>query len=208
MTLVDFVRMHVPVASARVLDVGCGRGDLALELAAAGFDVVAIDPEAPEGSIFRRITIEDFSDHGRFDVVIASRSLHHVGDVGLALDRISAVLAPGGIFVVNDFAWDRVDEATADWYYGQRAMVAVAKGESSTSSAEPPIERWRSEHGHLNRYREMRSGVDERFDEQHFSWEPYLYEELGGVANEGLERALIAAGAIQAIGFRHVGACR
>jgi hypothetical protein len=51
----------------------------------------------------------------------------------------------------------------------------------------------------------MRGELDVRFAERHFSWEPYLHHELGGPATEELERAVIAAGAIQATGFRYVG---
>jgi 2-polyprenyl-3-methyl-5-hydroxy-6-metoxy-1,4-benzoquinol methylase len=34
----------------RVLEIGCGEGELATALAAAGHEVVAIDPEAPTGA--------------------------------------------------------------------------------------------------------------------------------------------------------------
>jgi hypothetical protein len=51
----------------------------------------------------------------------------------------------------------------------------------------------------------MRRELDSRFTERFFTWMPYLYGELGGVASEAEEQALIDAGAIQATGFRYVG---
>jgi 2-polyprenyl-3-methyl-5-hydroxy-6-metoxy-1,4-benzoquinol methylase len=108
MHLTDFVLAHLPSVPARVLEVGCGRGDLARALDAAGHEVVAIDPEAPEGRLFRRVTLEDFAEPGPFDAVVASRSLHHLPGLGEAVDRIAALVQPGGTFVVNDFAKERL----------------------------------------------------------------------------------------------------
>jgi hypothetical protein len=51
----------------------------------------------------------------------------------------------------------------------------------------------------------MRRGLDARFDPTTFEWVPYLHRDLGGVATEELERGLIEAGAINALGFRFVG---
>ena len=52
-----FVLSQLPPPPARVLEVGCGAGELALALDAAGYDVVAVDPRAPDGPIFRRTTL-------------------------------------------------------------------------------------------------------------------------------------------------------
>ncbi len=54
----------------------------------------------------------------------------------------------------------------------------------------------------------MRPALDARFDERSFSWEPYLYRELGGVTTRALEETLIKAGAIQATGYRYAGVRR
>src|ERR671933_451325 len=44
-----YVRSALPPAPARVLEVGAGSGELAADLRAAGYDVVAIDPAGGEG---------------------------------------------------------------------------------------------------------------------------------------------------------------
>jgi SAM-dependent methyltransferase len=56
---------ELPRPLARVLEVGCGRGELARKLAADGYEVLAIDPRAPEGPIFRRTTLEALRDERR-----------------------------------------------------------------------------------------------------------------------------------------------
>ena len=83
----EFVLGQIGDPPARVLEVGCGAGELAQALARAGHSVTAIDPRAPEGPSFRRVRIEEFSAPGPFDYVVASQSLHHV-------DELSSPSAP------------------------------------------------------------------------------------------------------------------
>lgn len=58
---------ELPSPPARVLEVGCGGGGLARALAADGYDLVAVDPNAPAGPIFRRTTLESLEDEEPFD---------------------------------------------------------------------------------------------------------------------------------------------
>ena len=74
----EFVLDQVGPPPAQVLEVGCGEGELAHALVRAGHSVMAIDPWAPEGPIFRRVGIEEFTDPGPFDYVAASLSPHHI----------------------------------------------------------------------------------------------------------------------------------
>ena len=78
----EFVLGQIGDSPARVLEDGCGKGELARALARVGYSVTAIDPRAPEGPIFRSVGIEEFSDAEPFDHVVASLSLHHVEDLG------------------------------------------------------------------------------------------------------------------------------
>src|SRR5438105_843642 len=94
MDFVAYVSRHLPPLPARVLEVGCGReGGVARELAAGGYDVLAIDPEAPAGPEYRRVTLEELDDPGPFDAVVAGRALHHIDPLAPALDKLSR-LAP------------------------------------------------------------------------------------------------------------------
>jgi SAM-dependent methyltransferase len=202
MHLTEFVLAQVPPVPSRILEVGCGKGDLARALDAAGHDVVAIDPEAPEGRLFRRVTLEDFAEPKLFDAVVASRSLHHLPGLGEAVAKIAALLRPGGTFIVNDFAKERLEGPTAEWYYEQRRALAAAGGKHAPATFEDCLH---AEHADIHGYADMRRALDGRLGERSFVWVPYLHEELGDDVSEELERALIEAGAIQATGFRYVG---
>jgi SAM-dependent methyltransferase len=184
-----------------VLEVGCGRGDLAEAVARLGYRVTAIDPEAPAGGVFQAVALEDFHDPGAFDAVLANRALHHIPDLCGALVKIAGLLRPGGRLIVNEHAWERLDEPTARWYLEQRA----ATDPDAPRSVEQCLAEWAADHAGLHSSASIRNELDKRFEERVFAWTPYLYGELGGVIDARAERVLIEAGAIQATGFRYVG---
>ena len=127
MSLANFVLRYLPPSPARVLEIGCGPvGDLTSAIAAAGYEIVAVDPVAPEGPLFRRLPFEDFTEPGPFDAVVASLAMHHIADLRRTADRIGDLLVPGGRFILEE--WDRerlLDEATARWYFHQRHAAAA-----------------------------------------------------------------------------------
>jgi SAM-dependent methyltransferase len=200
MDVATFIEAELPPAPARVLEVGCGEGALARRLASSGYRVVAIDPRAPEGDIFERVSLEDFADPGPFDAAVANRSLHHIPDLSRALDKVARLLRPGGRLIVYEHAWERMDEPTARWYVERHA--------ASHSHAQPTLDRWlrkwQADHAGLHGYDDLRSELDRLFAKRYFAWTPYLYGELG-VDAEAEERAQIEAGTIRATGFRYVG---
>jgi len=183
-----------------VLEVGCGYdGGVAPELAAEGYDVLAIDPEAPEGPLYRQIALEDLDDPGPFDAVVGGRVLHHVDPLDSALDKLAA-LAP--LLILDEFAWNHMDEPTIDWYESHHRLLVAA---GQTPKGPPDLAEWRARHTGLHTYEVLREEIDARYDELHFEWRPYFYRWLGGPATESLETGLIEAGAIRPIGFRYAG---
>ena len=204
-TFLEFVGEHLPPPPARVLEVGCGQGELTTSLSVAGYDVLGIDPLAPSGEHFRRLKLEDLEDSERFDAVVAGFSLHHIPDLHAAFDKIAGLLPPGGVLVVDEFGWDRLDDTTLDWLYGQRrALAAAGRGVVPASQDELGSE-WEAEHLGLHGFAALREALATRFDERAFEWTPFLYRTLAGIASEVLEQALIDASAIQALGFRYAG---
>ena len=100
----------------RVLELGCGEGDLALALAERGLDVTAIDlsPERVRAAEKRpvkgkvpRFLVGDLNTMelpaGPFDGVVAHDALHHVVALEDLLARVERVLRPGGTLLVLDF---------------------------------------------------------------------------------------------------------
>jgi SAM-dependent methyltransferase len=219
----EFVLGQIGNSPTRVLEVGCGEGELARTLARVGHSVTAIDPRAPEGPIFRRVRIEEFTDPTQFDHVVAILSLHHVEDLGMAVSNMANLLRAGGTLVVVEFAWDRIDEATAEWalerlpvaslsekpsWLGRRCQEwARGGGRETRAPAESYFAEWASEEG-FHSSRQIRDELGRRFVESHFEWVSYLYPDLGGDVSEADELAAIELGTINATGFRYVGTKR
>ncbi|WP_299371188.1 class I SAM-dependent methyltransferase [uncultured Tateyamaria sp.] len=97
--------------SSRALELGCGTGGTALELAPFLGEIVATDfsagmiaqAEAREGAENVRFLHADVFDGvlepGAFDVVMAFNLLHLIDDIDVSLARIHALLPPGGLFI-------------------------------------------------------------------------------------------------------------
>ena len=120
-----FVRGQLPPAPATVLEIGCGTvGGFVPALLNAGYDAVGVDPEAPEGPDYRRIEFERYEPPQPLECVVASLSLHHVADLEEVLDRLDALLVPGGVLVVVEWAWERFDETSAQWCFARLASPA------------------------------------------------------------------------------------
>ena len=209
-TFVRFALEQLPPPPVRVLEVGCGGGQVAVAVADAGYDVTGIDPRAPEGPLFRRVGIEEFSDAEGFDAVLASVSLHHLERLDEAVDRIAGFLRPGGLLVVEEFAKERIVGPTARWYHRQRQSFE----EIGLNDKPVPddfgawLAEWHDRHADVSPLGDVRRAIDRRFAERHAEWGAYLYDHWLHDAVEPLERELIAAGAIEPTGFRYVGELR
>ena len=73
-------------------------------LEATGYTATGVDPEAPPGPGYRQDEFERSELPCGLDAVIACTSLHHVAGLNEALDLVHALLAPGGVIVVVEWA--------------------------------------------------------------------------------------------------------
>ena len=103
----------------RVLELGCGEGNLSVELAARGMRVMAIDLSADRIERARKraeglnlgvqptwivADLNTFSlPESQFDCVVAHDSLHHVLHLDKVCESVRTALVPGGHFVVMDY---------------------------------------------------------------------------------------------------------
>jgi SAM-dependent methyltransferase len=199
----EFAVGHLPPPPSRLLEVGCGDGELALALENAGYAITAIDPEAPDGSIFRRARLEDFEDPDAYEAVIANVSLHHIENREAAVERVVGLLRPAGMLVLEEFASERLSGRTGRWYFDQRQALA---GDDSDlpSDFETWQGQWHRDHD-IHTYAAVRRELDRCFVEVTSAWVPYLYSYRLDDALEPIERDLIADGEIEAVGFRFVG---
>lgn len=198
-----FVLDQLPPPPRRVLEIGCGdEGGLVELLAAKGYDVLGVDPRAPDGERYLRTTFQEASNNlllGEWDAVVAGRVLHHVNPLGESLDLL-AELAP--LILVDEFAGDRIDGAAQDWYELHHSMLRA----SGVEPLGPPLlDEWRERHPGLHPHDVVLAALRERWDEIVLEWRPYLYRWLGGPSSEALEETLVDAGAFAAIGYRWAG---
>src|SRR5437879_2012383 len=107
----DVVLSALPPRCGRVLDVGCGDGRLASELAERCGEVVAIDLDAPTLARARsrhvrpnlRFVEGDVMHYPfepeTFDVIASIATLHHLA-LEAALERLKRLLRPDGVLAV------------------------------------------------------------------------------------------------------------
>ncbi len=115
----DFYPYLLPFVNAarltgkRALEVGLGYGSLSQEIAEAGGNYIGLDIAAgPVAMVNHRLRQQGlpgqavqgsvlecpFPDQS-FDVAVAIGSLHHTGNLALALDELRRVLVPGGTLI-------------------------------------------------------------------------------------------------------------
>jgi SAM-dependent methyltransferase len=114
----------------RVLDIGCGPGNLTEQFVRDGTDVRAIDisPRMVELTRARGVDAQiadvesiPFGD-GEFDCVFAGWVLYHAPDLDQAIAECARVLRPGGRLVASTIAEDNLSEVWDLFADGERQV--------------------------------------------------------------------------------------
>jgi SAM-dependent methyltransferase len=143
---------------------------------------------------------------------VASLSLHHVADLDEVLDRLEALLVPGGALVVVEWTWEQFDEATARWCFARLAPPDPGKEpgwlhkhqERWAASGQPwdfYLRAWATEEG-LHPGEDIMRSLDARFGRRFYVEAPYFFPDLADTS-EAEEQAAIHAGLIRAGGIRY-----
>lgn len=157
----DFIRRFLPAGCKRLIEIGCGTGELAAHLARDGFEVIAIDRDRERVAAARRLGVDarvaawpDFHD-GRFDAVLFTRSLHHIHPLREAVQGSVECLSEGGRVIVEDFAYECADEKTLRWFTSATRLLGAAgllveRDEllDATLRQGASLEIWRAHHDH------------------------------------------------------------
>lgn len=153
----DFVKRFLPAECQRILEVGCGTGELAARLAKAGYSVVAIDSDSDSISAAQRLGVDgrvaawpDFQD-GRFDAILFTRSLHHIHPLDESVRRAANSLVDGGRVIVEDFAYESVDERTLRWFI---SALCLLEATGALAGSDELLERVRSKAETLKAWRQ------------------------------------------------------
>jgi SAM-dependent methyltransferase len=210
------VARRLPPPPAVVVELGCGPlGGFVPALEKSGYESLGIDPEAPEGAAFRRVSFEQSALPERIDAAIACTSLHHVADPGAVLDTILTKMGPEGVVVVVEWDWERFDEPTARWAF-DRLAPPEPEGEhdnwlhrhraqwlASGRAWDDYLRGWTNEEG-LHSAETLLTELNRRLVPQLCDAGPYLYPELA-TTSEADEQRAIDAGRINAMRIDYVG---
>jgi 2-polyprenyl-3-methyl-5-hydroxy-6-metoxy-1,4-benzoquinol methylase len=129
----------------RILNAGCGSGELCLQLARQGHHVLGIDPvpeyidlalqgTGPGGDPpcrFEVSSIEDYGGEGGFDCVIATDVLEHIEDDRAAFAKLARLARPGGLILITvpagQWLFGYHDEALGHFRrYSRKSLRALA----------------------------------------------------------------------------------
>jgi SAM-dependent methyltransferase len=193
-----FVRANLPEPPARVLEVGAGAGRLAGALRAAGYDVLAIDPE-PKSEDVRAVALADLDEPaGSFAAAVAVVSLHHVDPLDESCRKLGEVLVPGAAVVIDEFDAGAFDVRAAAWWLEQRAAL----GEPQPLTAEELVADHRE---HLHPLERIVAALESHFELGPPLRGPWLHNWKLGESLRAVEQEAIARGHVPAVGARLVG---
>jgi 2-polyprenyl-3-methyl-5-hydroxy-6-metoxy-1,4-benzoquinol methylase len=190
----DFIKRFLPSESGRILEVGCGAGDLAARLFKDGYAVVAIDSDRDSIAAAQRLGVDariatwpDFNA-GQFNAVLFTRSLHHIHPLDESVGHAAKSLAEGGCMIVEDFSYDSVDEKTLRWFRSairllEATGLLTVGGEflEKILSKTETLDAWQQNHEHdLHTAAEIGAQLEKTFGRVIQENAPYYFRYIAG----------------------------
>jgi SAM-dependent methyltransferase len=226
----DFINRSLPAGARRMLEIGCGSGELAASLLRDGTSLIAIDNDADSIAAAQSLDVDariavwpDF-EGGQFDAVLFTRSLHHIHPLNKALQRAADSLVIRGRLIVEDFAYETADENTLQWFAhvidrldGAGLLVRGDDFLNAVRSKTETLKAWRENHElNLHTATAILAEIRKVFGAAECEEAPYYFRYLAraivptadrdkilqDLAEE--EAALITRGTISALGRRFV----
>lgn len=115
----EFILEKAAPLSGKILEVGTGKGYMAITLARMGISFTTVDVSAEEQEFARQnikhlkleglidFRIEDAEkmsfDNDSYDIILSVNTLHHLKSPFKVIDECLRVLKPGGRFILSDF---------------------------------------------------------------------------------------------------------
>jgi trans-aconitate methyltransferase len=134
----ELLALLAPQPGERILDVGCGTGQLTGEISRSGAQVVGIDNAASmveqarqnfPDLRFERLNVTAMPYREEFDAVFSNAVLHWVQDAEAAAGGISRALKPGGRFVA-EFGGRGNTDALLEAVYQELDSLGVGEPQS------------------------------------------------------------------------------
>jgi SAM-dependent methyltransferase len=167
------VNVRVAPSPPRVIELGCGYGDLLAYLRSRGCDVQGVDLDARAAVAAEALgvpvhvgTLEDLAaPAGSFDVGVLCHSLEHVPDPGRTLTEIGRVLKPGGLLhiavpngaaaalAVEGCEWQHVSHPLHFWFFDPRNLLTLLERHGFLAESAYTTSRWHHATGWGHRVR-------------------------------------------------------
>ena len=192
----EFLVSRIPIG-AKVLEVGCGEGQIACELLQRGYRVTGLDSDSEaiaraQARGVRGVVASwpTFDSSVSFDAIAFTRSLHHINPLRQAIVRARELLNPNGFLLVEDFALDEVNEATVAWFVKVlrstqgKALINLVPHQLVTDllSATDIMQTWRDNRApELHSFEAMNEAIAEQFMVLETQSAPYFYRYLSPV---------------------------
>jgi len=152
-----------------------------IALTALDIDEKAVELAVNKGVPAKHLDFLLFKDDP-FDIIIFTRSLHHIHNLEKSLEHTKLLLKKGGKLIIEDFDRKMVDLNTTRWYYDMISIVsAMIREEKFSEYIKDPLKAWKEDHSHeppLHSGKEMIRNIEENLTVIKIERNAYLYRSI------------------------------